>query len=194
MDNTKKDIKPIPFLIISQKKTNLFLPIIFAIFFSTSFILLNVFLFNISELIINFKLENIIYFPLLMITTLVLHELIHIILFKLFGKGQAIIKIIRDKDLKSIIIKQENENLFYTKMQVIIILLTPLIVITVISFLVQVIPITNNFGLLIMLNNVLNALGSCIDVYCVFILITTKRVKKVNFSFTDNKPELNLYH
>lgn len=104
--------------------------------------------------------------PIVVVITLIIHELIHIIFFKIFGKNKARIKVLRDKTLKAIMIYQENKDVFYTKFQTITILLMPLIIITIIS---SILLFFMPNSLIIKVNMILNILGNVID-----IVITTR--------------------
>lgn len=120
--------------------------------------------------------------PVVMIITTVIHEYIHVIFFKLFGKGKAHIKIMRNKDIKGIVVLQQNKDVKYSLNQILIILLSPLIIITVISLLLSVIAL-DNINLIIGTNMWLNCIGSTTDV-----VLSFKRYKEgegaTNFEYT----------
>lgn len=120
--------------------------------------------------------------PVVMIITTVIHEYIHIIFFKLFGKGKANIKIMRNKDIKGIVVLQQNKDVKYSLNQILIILLSPLIIITVISLLLSVTAL-DNINLIIGTNMWLNCIGSTTDV-----VLSFKRYKEgegaTNFEYT----------
>lgn len=100
--------------------------------------------------------------PIVLIITLFIHEIIHIIGFKAFGKGQAKIRVRRDKKAGAIVIQQVNENVFYSKKETMIILLAPLVLITLISIPLLFIP---KITFIVYLNCILNSIGSSIDMY-----------------------------
>lgn len=105
--------------------------------------------------------------PLIIIITTFIHEYIHVFFFKLFGNGQADIKIMRNKDVKGIIVFQQNKNVKYNLNQILIILLAPLVMITIISIILSFIA-SMNVNLIIGTNMWLNCIGSTTDVVLSF--------------------------
>lgn len=117
------------------------------------------------------KIDNfrqIITLPIVVIITLAIHETIHILAFKCLGHGEARIRIRRDKRAGAIVIQQINDKLFYDKKSTIVILLSPFIIITIVtSILLAYLP----YSLVIYVNCILNAVGSSIDMYVSLRLI-----------------------
>ena len=105
--------------------------------------------------------------PLIIIITTFIHEYIHVFFFKLFGNGQADIKIMRNKDVKGIIVFQQNKNVKYNLNQILIILLAPLIMITIMSIILSFID-SRDINLIIGTNMWLNCIGSTTDVVLSF--------------------------
>lgn len=127
---------------------------------------------------------SIIFLPIIVTLTLVIHEYIHVIFFKVFGKGKAKIKVIRDKNMKAIIMYQSNKDVFYNKTQTILILLSPLFIITAFSLLLLVFF---NSNLLIRMNMILNILGSIIDfAVSMRLLIKLPKDIKINYSYNND--------
>ncbi len=127
--------------------------------------------------------------PFFVITTLVIHEGIHILFFKLFGKD-ADIKIIND-DFKSIYIYQSNKNVFYTRFQTIIILLAPLILISFVTF--GILNFSNEkLSVPISVNGVINAMGAMTDMVLSIKLLSYKGKIFVNYE-KDENITLNIY-
>lgn len=123
--------------------------------------------------------------PFLVIATFIFHEYIHIFFFKLFSKGKANIKVIREKDLGAVIMYQENKEVIYSKYQTILVLIAPLVIITILSM-----PFIDNslIGLLIKANMYLNIMGSSVDCTLIFKLITTyKNDIKINYDYEKEK-------
>lgn len=123
--------------------------------------------------------------PLLVIATFILHEYIHIFFFKLFSKGKANIKVIREKDLGAVIMYQENKDVSYSKYQTIMVLIAPLVLITIVS-----IPFMNNslVGLLIKANMYLNIMGSSVDCTLIFKLLRKyKNNIKISYDYEKEK-------
>lgn len=105
--------------------------------------------------------------PVVLIITTVIHEYIHILFFKLFGQGKADIKITRSKEVKGIIVLQRNKAVKYSLNQILIILLSPLILISIISILIALIA-PENIKILIGVNMWLNCVASSTDVVLSF--------------------------
>lgn len=127
--------------------------------------------------------------PFLVITTLVIHESIHILFFRIFSK-EAKIEIIND-EFKSIYIYQSNPNVFYTKWQTIVILISPLVLISLITWLL--LPFCNESILVpISVNGVINAMGAMTDVVLSIKLLTYKKQIFVNYEKKESIT-LNVY-
>lgn len=120
--------------------------------------------------------------PFLVILTLIVHESIHISLFKLFGKDTKI-KIINDK-FKSIYIYQCNQNVYYTRLQTIIILLTPLISISCITIILFLF-LDKNLVFPIVVNGIINAMGSMTDFILSIKLLTYKEKIFINYEMKE---------
>ena len=130
--------------------------------------------------------DKFIYFLLIPLTiafVLVIHELIHILLFKYFGKGQAKIKIIYDKELGAIAIYQCNKEVLYSLKEVLAILLTPMLFLTVIGFIL--LNLTNNllFLELIKLNILVNLAGSSLDFLISLLLLKKYKRNDIKIYF-----------
>lgn len=119
----------------------------------------------------------------------VIHEYVHVGFFLLFGKGKAKIKVVREKSVGAVVMHQVNENVFYTRIQMVIILLAPLIVVTI-ALLIMHIFIPASF--LIWTNIVLNALGSAIDLYVSYKLLTIQS-KSIIVNFKADEVVMNIY-
>lgn len=132
----------------------------------------------------NFDL-SILTLPIWVIITLIMNEVIHIILFKAFGKKQAIIEIKRDKDLGAIIVLQKNKEVFYSKIESITILLSPLILITIATLVI--IPFYPESGELLKINMLLNIMGSLTDIVTSYILARHKKDIFINYEFSKEK-------
>lgn len=111
---------------------------------------------------------QIVLIPLVVTTTLIIHEIIHIIAFKYFGKGQARVRVRRNKEAGAIVIQQMNNELFYNKIETIVILLAPFIILTIASLIMLT---YKPFQLAIYFNCILNSVGSSIDIYVALRLI-----------------------
>lgn len=99
--------------------------------------------------------------PFLVVFTLFIHESIHILFFKLFGK-EATIKIIND-NFKNIYVYQSNKNVYYTRLQTIVILLAPLILISIATLIILHFSNETIF-VPISVNGVINAMGAMTDI------------------------------
>lgn len=108
------------------------------------------------------NLSQFILFPLVVVFTVVIHECIHIFTFKYFGRGQARIRIRRDKKLGAIVIQQTNSLVYYNKIETLFILLSPLVLIT---FLSVIFILYNKYPLMVYINCMMNSFGSSIDMY-----------------------------
>lgn len=121
--------------------------------------------------------------PFFIIITLVIHEYIHILFFKIFSK-EAKIKVIND-NFKNIYIYQYNKNVFYTKLQTITILLSPLVFISFITWLL--LQICNETILVsISVNGIINAMGAMTDVVLSLKLLTFKDKIFINYEKKEN--------
>ncbi|WPS85514.1 DUF3267 domain-containing protein (plasmid) [Brevibacillus halotolerans] len=124
-----------------------------------------------------------------MLLSFVIHEYIHVGFFHLFGKGEARIKVSREKSVGAIVIHQVNESIYYKRWEMIAILLSPLVLLTIV-FLLMSTWISMPF--LLFANILLNALGSSIDMYVSFVLLSKYHSKiKVNFDALTIK--MNIY-
>lgn len=111
-----------------------------------------------------------------MLLVLFIHECIHVFFFYLFGKGEAKVVPKRDKAIGAIIMHQTNPNVYYTRNQMLIILLSPLILLTIILlFLHFLLPIP----FLLFINIVLNAIGSSTDLYVSYRLLKNHSSKMI---------------
>lgn len=110
--------------------------------------------------------------PILIMITLIIHEFIHIILFKLLNK-KAIIKIINN-NWKQIFIYQSNPKVCYSKLETAIILISPFIIITIITFFILgFINTKGSIYILFAINGVINAMGSVTDIVSIIKLYRT---------------------
>lgn len=179
--------------IINKEKINKFILIItgLAVFLMVGFIFYTFKPFGFLKYIDNKEkvFEIILIFPVVLFS-LIIHELTHISMYILFGKGQAKIKVRIDKEYGALIMHQINEDVFYSRNQMVAILLTPLIVINVVlSILVNFI----NAPFLLFFNILLNTVGSSIDLYVSTLLILNyKSSAKVNFH--PDKVEMYVCH
>lgn len=109
----------------------------------------------------------------------VIHELIHIGLFHLFGQGKAKVIPKREKELGAVIMHQVNPEVFYTRNQMLFILLSPLILLTVLLLALHFyLPLP----FLLLINIVLNSLGSSTDLYASYRLLSNySRHDMINF-------------
>lgn len=98
---------------------------------------------------------------IVIILTTVFHEWLHVVMFKWFGKGEARTKVLRDKKLRALMIYQSNPNVVYTKRETLWILLTPFLLITLLSLIFMMI---DSIYWMVSMNMILNALGSCLDI------------------------------
>lgn len=99
---------------------------------------------------------------LIIILTLIIHEIIHILTFKYYGNGEAKVKIKIDKKSRAIVMQQINHNVSYSKQETMLVLLLPFLIITIISIILIIYmenPIIPYF------NCILNAVGSSIDIF-----------------------------
>ncbi|AKA44373.1 metalloprotease family protein [Paenibacillus polymyxa] len=125
-----------------------------------------------------------------MLLAFVIHECIHVVLFKLFGKGKARIKVSREKSVGAVVMHQVNEEVFYKRWEMIIILLSPLMLLSLFFYGLHL-CITMPF--LIVVNIVLNAIGSSVDVYASLILLC-KGCPNIVVNFDSSMVKMNIYH
>lgn len=135
---------------------------------------------------------KILYLPVLVIGTLVVHEYIHVVLFKVFSKGRANIEVKRDRKLGAIVVYQKNQEVFYNKKQTVVILLMPLVLITTISLIkITILPY---WAMVLKVNMLLNILGSSTDLVTSYKLFKYKGEVKVNYDFIKGKGiQMNIY-
>ncbi len=130
------------------------------------------------------NITQIIIIPIAITITLIIHETIHILLFKLYGRGEAIIKVKWIKNEGSIVVHQLNDSIIYSRSEVIIILLSPFLIITFISLVLLRIT---TIPLLIYINCMLNIAGSSTDIFLSFkLLLKYKKAKKIRFVYKGN--------
>jgi hypothetical protein len=117
-----------------------------------------------------------------------IHEWIHVFFFILFGKGKAKIKVKRERKIGAVIMHQVNEDVFYSRIQMIIILLAPFILLTI---LLTGLMFWIHLPYLFYVNILLNVLGSSVDLY-----LTTKLLIypfPVWINFDADKLNMNIY-
>lgn len=119
----------------------------------------------------------------------IIHEVIHVALFHLFGKGKARIKIRREKSLGAVVMHQVNEDVYYKRWQMLTILLTPLVSLTILLLLLS---FFFPFSYLIFFNIVLNALGSSVDIYVSYQLLI-KHDSNILINFDKDDIHMNIY-
>lgn len=135
---------------------------------------------------------SVIYLPIIITVTLVIHESIHICLFKLFSDGKANIEIIKDKDIGAIIIFQKNKDVFYSKAKTIVILLAPALILTLISLVL--IKMFAFQSLLIKINMLLNLTGSSTDILTSLFLLKFRDDMLINYDYTkEDGISMNIY-
>lgn len=125
-----------------------------------------------SELSNSRTFWEIIWIPVGVVGFLVVHELIHIAFYLIFGKGEAKIKVSRERKVGAIVMHQTNDSVLYTRWQMVIILLSPLVLLTGVFLLLHLIIPAPFFW---WANLVLNATGSSIDLYVVMVLASCGR-------------------
>lgn len=135
---------------------------------------------------------KVIFLPAFVIGTLITHELIHISLFEIFSKGKADVEVLVDRALGAIVVYQKNKNVFYNKLQTIIILLAPVIIITLISLIR--IEINPEWSMVLKVNMLLNILGSLTDIVLSLKLISCKGNIRINYDFEEDKGILVCVH
>ncbi|HBG8471525.1 TPA: DUF3267 domain-containing protein [Clostridioides difficile] len=178
---------------ISKKnigKLDIFLGIIFNILIVIGYILFNDFEFLIN----NINLKSLFYFIAIVVSTVIVHELIHILFFNFFSKGKAKIKIKYDKHIGSIVIYQSNKVILYNKIQTIIILLAPLLSIAIISFFC--IFYFKAISEILKINLILNSMGSTGD-FIISSKLFHNYISKnilINYSYSSHKGTImNIY-
>lgn len=118
------------------------------------------------------------------------HELIHIMFFKLFSKNEAKVKLVKEKNLNAFVVKQLNPNVYYSKLQTIIILLSPLLLINSMFF---ILLMTTDFSILNIYANILaNTLASCIDCY-VSLKLILKFDNEILVNYSTDEINMNIY-
>lgn len=133
-------------------------------------------------------LEVLLFIPT-MLFIFIIHELIHMLLFIYFGKGEAKIKVSKEKKYGAIVMHQVNEDVYYTRREILIILLAPLVLLSIVLFFLMNII---NMPFLLYFNLILNVLGSSIDFYIsIYLLFKYKKNIKVNFD--SNRVSMNIY-
>lgn len=148
-----------------------------------SFIIYLIYPFDVMKSINNLTFIKLGLFPLLVIFTIIIHELIHIFFFKLFSHGIAVIVPTWDKNLGAIVLKQTNQSIYYGKLQTLIILLSPLIIITFISV---ILTMVTSAKLIIFVNCILNIIGSSTDMY-ISIKLAFKYPNNIKVSHANGK-------
>jgi hypothetical protein len=124
-----------------------------------------------------------------MLFVLFLHEMIHVFFFHLFGKGKAKIVPKREKELGAIIMHQVNTEVFYTRNQMLFILLSPLVLLTMLLLLSGLwIPLP----FLLFINILLNSIGSSTDLYASYRLLFQYSSRHF-VNFDSNEHILNIY-
>ncbi|MBP1308818.1 hypothetical protein JOD82_001838 [Paenibacillus sp. 1182] len=124
-----------------------------------------------------------------MLIAFVIHECIHIAFFKLFGKGKARMKVSREKSVGAVVMHQVNEEVFYKRWEMITILLSPLILLSLFFFGLH---LYISMPFLIVVNIVLNAIGSSVDVYASLKLLF-KGHQKIVVNFDSSMIKMNVY-
>ncbi|MFF2531620.1 DUF3267 domain-containing protein [Brevibacillus sp. NPDC058079] len=124
-----------------------------------------------------------------MLLSFVIHEYIHVGFFLLFGRGKARIKVSREKSVGAVVIHQVNEKVYYKRWEMLVILLSPLVILTS-GFLLMFPLISMPF--LLFANIALNAMGSSIDMYVSFQLLT-KHHSRVKINFDALTIKMNIY-
>ena len=157
---------------------------------ATGFLVFKLKPFNILEYLSNKdKIFEIMLFIPVMFFIVLIHELIHICLFILFGKGKAKIKVSRNKKYGAIVIKQVNKDVFYNKKEIILILLSPLVILSIILFFLMFVI---NMPFLIYFNLLLNVLGSSIDFY-ISIYLLIRHNKDIMINFDSDRTAMNIF-
>lgn len=116
------------------------------------------------------------------------HECIHILFFILFGQGKAKIEIKKERKMGAIIMHQVNEDVFYSKIQMVIILLAPFVFLTA---LLIGLMFWIKLPYLFYVNILLNTIGSSIDFYLTIKLLTYPFHIWINFDA--DKLNMNIY-
>lgn len=120
----------------------------------------------------------------------IVHELIHMAFFIIFGKNKAKVKLVKEKKLNAFVVKQLNPNVYYSKLQTIIILLAPLVLIN--SILFTLLMKTNLSMLIIYANIFANTLASCIDCY-VSLKLMLKFDNEILINYSTDEINMNIY-
>lgn len=125
-----------------------------------------------------------------MLLIFIIHEFVHIGFYLLFGKGRAKIKVVRDRSIGAVMMHQVNEDVFYTRTQMIIILLAPLVLLSVVILGLHSLV---SAPFLIWVNIVLNALGSSVDIYVSWRLLKIGKAPLI-VNFNSYEVVLNIYN
>lgn len=165
-----------------HKKNVSFKMILGAIIYNLLIVLIS---FKYSEIKLNNMTPLIFTLPFVVAGTLVIHEYIHIWLFKYYSNGKAEIEVIRDKEIRSIIMYQRNKDVLYTPLQTIVIFLAPMILLTVLTIPLLFINIKCLY-IVLMINMILNIMGSTTDVMLSLILLFkyNKQDVFINYSYS----------
>lgn len=124
-----------------------------------------------------------------MLFILIIHEIIHVIFFLLYGKGKAKIDVKIDKEIGAVIMHQVNPEVFYRRNEMLVILLLPLILICVG---LVVLDSYISFPFLLWVNILLNAIGSSTDIYISYRLLKDYSVNDL-INFDSSEHILNVY-
>ena len=111
--------------------------------------------------------------------SLILHELTHILFFKIFGKGKA--KISVRISFQEIFIEQTNRNLAYTRNQMVFILISPFLLIFILCILLSI--VFPEYYLIFYIVCIANSLASMIDVGLTFRLLRFNKNSKILYYF-----------
>ena len=166
-----------------HKKNVSFKLILVAILYNVLIVIIS---FKYSKIRLNYITPLIFILPLIVLGTLIIHEYIHILLFKYFSNGNAEIEVIRDKEIKSIIMYQKNKEVLYTPIQTIVILLSPMILLTLLTIPLLYINIKCVYVIL-MINMILNIMGSTTDMILSLILLLKYNKKDIFINYAYSK-------
>ncbi|WP_283705524.1 metalloprotease family protein [Clostridium perfringens] len=166
-----------------HKKNVSFKLILVAILYNVSIVIIS---FKYSKIRLNYITPLIFILPLIVLGTLIIHEYIHILLFKYFSNGNAEIEVIRDKEIKSIIMYQKNKEVLYTPIQTIVILISPMILLTLLTIPLLYINIKCVYVIL-MINMILNIMGSTTDMILSLILLLKYNKKGILINYAYSK-------
>lgn len=119
----------------------------------------------------------------------VVHELIHMIFFKIFSNNKAKLKLVKDKELNAFIVKQLNPNIYYSRFQTIVTLLAPLVLLN--SFMLMLL-VKIELPIVIYASILGNTLASCIDCY-VSLRLLVNYDKNILVNYSVDKVNMNIY-